>query len=85
MPFGKYAGREMIQVPPEYLLWCLTQQKIKDSQREFYRAAVARCASYLKQVSMAMEPSPGREALRPFRPVHVAELVRQRTGADDLI
>lgn len=35
MPFGKYKGEKMIDVPAEYLLWLLENDKCSNNVREY--------------------------------------------------
>ena len=41
MPFGRYAGRPVSDVPPKYLRWLLTNVALSDALEKEVEAAIA--------------------------------------------
>jgi len=37
MPWGKYKGIQMINVPASYLIWCYDNDKCSDNVREYIK------------------------------------------------
>lgn len=37
MPYGKYKGEKMANVPPDYLIWLYDNEKCSDSVREYVK------------------------------------------------
>jgi len=56
MPFGKYKGRSLEELPAEYILWLCTQLWVRGKHRALYREACRFSVPFLKSVVLDLEP-----------------------------
>jgi len=49
MPYGKFKGTKMANVPPDYLLWCYQQDWCKGDVKKYIQENLDAIKSELKQ------------------------------------
>lgn len=73
LPFGKYRGATLDEVPIEYVIWLASVRRLRASHRELYLEACRRAISYLKATVIDLEPSPRHAEGEPLRVQSAAE------------